>query len=194
MRNVYKCLVFISAVTIPLLLVSEPTFGENFCKWTDEDGVVHFAANCPENVESATVVTEGNRTEAQIRQAEQHSKSLLTDQARQKEAREQAPASMGSAPDGPSDQQGKASQDFSQMSAQQLEALCQEEREKRLAPEREQLIKDCIDIKLKSPGYCQRYYSDHGAAVRLETGYVRPALYSDLPECVAAWEARRKQN
>jgi hypothetical protein len=80
------------------------------------------------------------------------------------------------------------------MSAEQLDVMCEEEREKRLAPEREQLIQDCITNRRMSLEYCERYYSDYGAAVRnSETGFVRPALYMDLPECVAAWEARRKE-
>jgi len=75
-------------------------------------------------------------------------------------------------------------------------AVCRsnKEREKRLAPEREQLIQNCITNQRKSQGYCERYYSDYGAAQRIENQRVRPALYFDLPECVAAEEARRKEN
>ena len=80
------------------------------------------------------------------------------------------------------------------MSADQLDVICEKEREKRLAPEREQLIQNCIVNQRSSQEYCERYYSDYGAAQAIEPGRVRPALYMDLPECVAAWEARMKEN
>ena len=193
MRSFHGYLLAISVGTVLALLASESTSGEDYCKWTDENGVVHFAEKCPENVESATIATESERTESQIKAAEEHTKSLLTEQAKHKQAREIPTAPESKTPDVDSHQSAHDDAvDFSQMSADQLEVLCEEEREKRLAPEREQLIQDCINIKRKSPGYCERHYSDYGAAAKLETGNVRPALYMDLPECVAAWEARRR--
>jgi hypothetical protein len=81
------------------------------------------------------------------------------------------------------------------MSAEELEVMCEKEREKRLAPEREQAIQNCKTNKRNSQGYCERYYSDYGDVQRIVgTDRMRPALYMDLPECVAAWEARRKEN
>lgn len=193
MQNIHRYVLAIPAATFLALLTPGDTFGEDYCKWTDENGVVHFAEKCPENVKSATVATVSKRTESQIIAAEEHTKSLLTEQAKHKEASEKPTGPEVSTPDVDSHHPAhQDAMDFSQMSTDQLEVLCEQEREKRLAPEREQLIQDCINIKRKSPGYCERYYSDYGAAAKLETGYVRPALYMDLPECVAAWEARRR--
>ena len=79
--------------------------------------------------------------------------------------------------------------DMKDMSVEQLEALCEREREKRLKPEREAHIKRCIDRDDKGPDWCERYYSDWGEAMRLDIRTVRPALYYDLPECVAAKKA-----
>ncbi len=178
-------------VTIPLMVVltliaAIAASGGEYCKWTDESGVVHFAENCPDNVTSAIVATEGERTESQIKAAEEHSKSLLSEptQSIKSSKKSQKP-----------DSSPQVSKDFSQMSAEQLDVMCEEEREKRLAPEREQLIQNCVNNKGRSQGYCKRYHSDYGAAQRIiGTDQVRPALYLDLPECVAAWEARRKKN
>ena len=78
------------------------------------------------------------------------------------------------------------------MSADQLDALCESEREKRLRPERERLIKKCIQSGNKQAEWCRNYYADYGDAVRLDPAHVRPALYYDLPECVAAKKARQK--
>lgn len=82
--------------------------------------------------------------------------------------------------------------DFSDMPEKELEALCEQEREKRLAPEREQLIERCVSNQDKSREYCENYYTDHGDAVRINPGQMRPARYMDLPECVAARKAKEE--
>ena len=79
------------------------------------------------------------------------------------------------------------------MSAEKLEALCQQEREKRLAPERERLIKDCVERQDKSQEHCENFYHDFGDATRVDRWTMRHELYMDLPECVAASEARAKE-
>lgn len=84
-------------------------------------------------------------------------------------------------------------ENLSRMSIEQLEALCEQEREKRLKPERERLIKQCIEQMGKSEEYCTAFYADHGDEVRINRARVRPALYYDLPECVAAREAREAE-
>jgi hypothetical protein len=82
--------------------------------------------------------------------------------------------------------------DMEHMSVAELEALCEREREKRLKPEREALIKQCIGRGDRNPDWCERYYSDWGDAMRLDIHTVRLALYYDLPECVAADRARQE--
>lgn len=84
--------------------------------------------------------------------------------------------------------------DMDRMDARQLEELCEQEREKRLAPERARLVRQCIERGDKSKRWCQDYYEDWGSAVRSSPTTVRPALYYDLPECIAAREAREKQD
>lgn len=78
------------------------------------------------------------------------------------------------------------------MSVEQLEALCESEREKRLKPERERLINRCIESGKKQADWCRNYYADYGDAMRLDPVHVRPALYYDLPECIAAKKARQE--
>jgi hypothetical protein len=82
--------------------------------------------------------------------------------------------------------------DMEDMSVEELEALCERERAKRLKPEREAHIKRCIDHGAKDPDWCERYFRDWGEAMRLNRLTVRPALYYDLPECIAADKARQK--
>lgn len=83
-------------------------------------------------------------------------------------------------------------QDMKNMSVEQLDALCESEREKRLKPEREKLIKDCIKRGDKQDEWCENYYADWGDAQRIDRALIRPALYYNLPECIAAREAREK--
>lgn len=82
--------------------------------------------------------------------------------------------------------------DMKKMTVAQLEALCEREREKHLKPEREALIERCIKRGEKQDEWCENFYADYGDAQRLSIDLMRPALYYNLPECVAAKEAREK--
>jgi hypothetical protein len=84
--------------------------------------------------------------------------------------------------------------DMKKMSLAQLDALCESEREKRLKPERDKLINDCIKRGDKQDEWCENYYADWGDAQRLDPYTLRPAMYYNLPECVAAREAWEKAN
>ena len=69
----------IAVSALILTLVSDgPAFAVEFCKWTDESGVVHYSKDCPEDVSSTVVPTQDKRTQGQIQAAEEHSKSLLS--------------------------------------------------------------------------------------------------------------------
>jgi hypothetical protein len=72
-----------------------------------------------------------------------------------------------------------------------MEQQCEVAREAKLKPMREAEIARCKE-EGKDPGYCERYWSDLGNAVRLPNGSMKPRMFDDLPECVAADEARRK--
>jgi len=181
-------------ITIPLIVVltliaAIAASGYEYCKWTDETGVVHFDKECPDDVTSSVVEAEGKRTESQKIAGEEVSDSLQSEPIQpikpiKKSQKKKAGATA--------DSSHQDSKDFSKMSADQLDVLCEEEREKRLAPEREQLIKICVGDTRSSQEHCENYYSDYGAAIRNDgTGLIQRALYIDLPECIAAWEARQ---
>lgn len=188
--GVTKIVVFLPIVILAFT-VAKTASGDEFCKWTDENGVVHYDENCEDDVTTSTVVTEGKRTEGQKQAAEEHSKSLLAESTQPINSTGKSQRSRSGSSAGATTQ--SRPQDFSQMSVEQLDAICQQEREKLIAPERERLIQDCVENKRKSQEYCERYFADYGNAQRLDTGMVRPALYLDLPECVAAFEARKKE-
>lgn len=73
-----------------------------------------------------------------------------------------------------------------------MEASCEAAREERLKPLRDAEIAKCKADKRTDPAYCERFWSDYGNAVRLPNGRMQPRMFDDLPECVAAQEARRK--
>lgn len=74
----------------------------------------------------------------------------------------------------------------------ELEARCEAAREERLKPLRDAEIAKCKADKRSDPGYCERFWRDLGAPVRLPNGRIQPRMFDDLPECVAAREARQK--
>ena len=60
----------------------------------------------------------------------------------------------------------------------ELNAICEAAREKKLEPERKQLVEDCVKNKeLRDRESCERFYSDFGAG----TATARPAI-STFPE------------
>ena len=69
----------------------------------------------------------------------------------------------------------------------ELDAQCAAARESKLAPERQAAIDECVrDEQKQDRATCERFYRDYGE----RTGH-RPALYYDLPECVAATQFRQ---
>lgn len=65
---------------------------------------------------------------------------------------------------------------------QKLDQACKQAREVKIAPLREEVIKDCIDSG-KEEKYCRDFNQDYG-----EKMGNRAALFMDLPECVKAFE------
>lgn len=68
-----------------------------------------------------------------------------------------------------------------------LDEACEVAREKKLAPERKQLVEQCVanEERPDRPA-CERFYADYGN----QAGNRAP-LYMDLPACVKAFEFRR---
>ena len=65
-----------------------------------------------------------------------------------------------------------------------LDAACEVERQKKIAPMREKATKDCVANKeFSDPNECERFYADFG-----ERMGGRAPLFYDLPECVTAFE------
>jgi hypothetical protein len=74
---------------------------------------------------------------------------------------------------------------------QALEQQCEAAREAKLKPLREAEIARCKAQKPDDPGYCERFYRNLGDAMRTANGAMKPRMFHDLPECVAAFKARQ---
>ena len=68
---------------------------------------------------------------------------------------------------------------------QKLDQRCEQARQKKLAPLKEQFTRECIN-EGRDADYCQKRHADYGK----RTGK-RPPLFYDLPECVEAFEFRK---
>ena len=77
--------------------------------------------------------------------------------------------------------QAKESREDKQAS---LDAACEVERQKKIAPMRKKVIEDCVANKeLSDRPECERFYADYG-----ERMGGRAPLFYDLPACVTAFE------
>jgi len=65
-----------------------------------------------------------------------------------------------------------------------LDAACEAARQAKLAPLRAQYVEECVQKQQRPDrASCERFYADFG-----NRSGNRPALFYDLPECVAAFE------
>ena len=77
---------------------------------------------------------------------------------------------------------------------EELDAACEAARQAELKPLREQEIAKCKADRHNDPAWCERFYKDYGEGGRHFDGRPIPRLFDDLPECVAAHEARRRKS
>jgi hypothetical protein len=70
-----------------------------------------------------------------------------------------------------------------------LDAVCEEAREVKLAPMREEFVEECVtEGQQRDRESCVDFYADFGA----QSGNRAP-LFFDLPECVEAFEFQNSQ-
>jgi len=74
----------------------------------------------------------------------------------------------------------------------ELEQRCESAREVKLAPLREDAIKECTEQQRNTQEYCMRFYRDFGAGGKAKSGVYRPRMFNDIPECQTFYEAKDK--
>lgn len=77
-------------------------------------------------------------------------------------------------------------------SVNELRSLCEAERQKLIAPLRQQAIEECSSQNRNTQEYCQQYYSDYGNAGRTQSGF-RQRLFHEIPECLTAYDAEAQE-
>src|SRR5262245_2872779 len=81
---------------------------------------------------------------------------------------------------------------------EELDADCTRARDANLQVLREQKVRECLQAPPepradpKTREECERYWGDFGATTGSASGARGNFLYSDLPECVRAFEARQQ--
>ena len=70
----------------------------------------------------------------------------------------------------------------------ELMQKCQSERERNIAPLKEQAIDDCVNKKRKDQDYCERYYRNYGVGNARGT---QPGMFWGLPVCEKAVTAQK---
>lgn len=79
-------LVAMSLVITPGFLACEAALGD-FCKWTDKNGVVHYAEECPENAEAEQVKVQPSLSRESVQAAQRRSATRLSDLQANKQER-----------------------------------------------------------------------------------------------------------
>ena len=83
--------IFQNPVVIPAaiatgLLACEVALGD-FCKWTDVNGVVHYAEECPEDTQTELVELQPSLSRERVQEAQRRSEALLSNLETRKQER-----------------------------------------------------------------------------------------------------------
>jgi len=174
--------VFFGAVIATLLISAhDPASAQDVFKWIDENGVVHYDQSVPAGVENyeRVNIAPSPATPAPP-QPQAADRSELS-------GPEPVPAAQSSST------LVATPQPTSAMSLEELDRICEDARERAIAPLRAVAIEECKASPRTDPAYCDRFYADYGDAGLTESGQFRPRMFNDLPECVQAEQERRNR-
>jgi hypothetical protein len=154
-------------------------------KWVDEEGVVHFSEEPPDESPEVEVET------------------LTTDPAPPYVAPAQATIKSPSASEPEVEKQSVQPEiqirplakeiDITEMSLADLDRRCENVREEKIAPLREAEIANCIQTETGDQAWCETFWADYGDPIRTASGGFTARLFHDLPECTEAWEERNRR-
>ena len=174
------------ALGIILTVVCASAFAQQTVyKWVDEEGVVHFGEKPPG--ESAEVQVDVITTDPAPRyvppaqttiKSPSVSKTDVANQSAQPETQIRSPVQKI---------------DITQMSLTDLDRRCEDAREKRIAPLREDEIVNCVQTETGDQAWCETFWADYGDPTRTVSGALTPRLFHDIPECTEAWEERNRR-
>ena len=164
-------------VALAALFYSAASVPQDVFRWTDESGVVHFGDSVPDGVENYERVSISPAPAAAPEQA----RAADPAESSGTEAASQVPASSTSV---------ATPQPAGTLSLAELDRLCEDARERAIAPLRAAEIEECKATRRSDPAFCERFFADFGDAGRTASGTIRPRMFDDLPECVQARQER----
>jgi hypothetical protein len=178
--------VLATLLTIGLLAsMAGPYAQETVYKWVDEEGVVHFSEQPPD--ESLGAKVETVTTDRAPRSVAPPPPAVKAAPAR--ETRSASHSAQPQIQTQPSTQE----LDITQMSLADLDRRCEEARERKIAPLRAAEIANCIDTETGDQEWCENFWADYGDPVRTASGTLTPRKFHDLPECIEALTERNRR-
>ncbi len=182
----------ISSTLLLFILLISPAliFGEVY-KWTDEEGKIHYGNKPPAQIEGEEIQIKQGPSEDEAQRAQQKIERQLEEMNEREERRKESLAKQDE-----EDQETNTEKLDESLSLEELDRHCEKAREEKIAPLREAAIEECItNPRLRNPNPeedCQRFYKNFGTGVVVGVSVGTPAKFYDLPECVTAFEARKK--
>jgi len=154
-------------------------------KWVDEDGVVHFSEEPPD--ESPKDDVEVFTTDPAppyvppVQTITKPPSASATDVEKQ-----------SAKPEIQKPPQAKQI-DITEMSLTDLDRRCEDAREEKIEPLRKAEIAKCIQTETGDQAWCETFWADYGDPRRTVSGGVTPRLFHDLPECTEALDERHRR-
>ena len=154
-------------------------------KWVDEDGVVHFSEEPPD---------ESPKDEVEVFTTDPAPPYVPPAQTTIK-SRSASEPNFGNKSAQPKIQTRPPVKeiDIREMSLAALDRRCEDAREEKIAPLKAAEIAKCIQTGTGDQAWCEAFWADYGDGGRTKTGVFIPRQFDDLPECVEAWEERNRR-
>jgi hypothetical protein len=169
------------------LLASTAELGaqETVYKWVDEEGVIHFSEQPPdESLGFKVEIVTTDRAPLYIPPPKPRVESRSVSNP---------PVADESPPPQIEAQPKIQAVDITQMSLSELDKRCEAAREKKIAPLRAAEIANCIETETGDQAWCETFWADYGEPRRLASGGLTPRMFHDLPECTEALDERHRR-
>ncbi|MFC1796929.1 DUF4124 domain-containing protein [Pseudomonadota bacterium] len=168
------------------------------CKWIDENGVSHYAEQCPKGIEGEQLILDKSPSKQRQAEAARRSEGLLKNSSANKiESQLQSPFF-----DNPSTRHSRKKTTFTLADVRcptaytfkrikNMEIQCEQARERNIAPFRDAEITNCIKAQNKSPEECEKFHANYLNSDEPPTpGISGRRVFDNLPECQTFYYCR----
>jgi hypothetical protein len=154
-------------------------------KWVDEDGVVHFSEEPPDESHKDEVdVFTTDPAPPYVPPAQTTIKSTSASETQVEIHSAQPEIQIAPL---------VKEIDITEMSLADLDRRCEDVREERIAPLRDAEIAKCMQTETGDQAWCETFWADYGDSQRTVSGVFIPRLFNDLTECTEALEERNRR-